>query len=118
MPDNPIVTSFHILPIFDLFTQEENRFPNDTQICNKSIMIATVLEKIYNNTNVYCENDCMGRGECIYTGYFMYGFCNCDYPWDGIDCSIYNLNATTRYPPQTSTMTKRNVPQTPFPGRK
>lgn len=106
---NPVIVSFTLQPIFDLLTNAPRRFPNDSKIFEKSDFIASVLEQVLNQTQIYCENGCTdpSQGTCEYTGFFMFGMCKCKYPWIGIDCSRMDPNATTTSTTITSTTTRR-----------
>ncbi|CAF1133106.1 unnamed protein product [Rotaria sordida] len=87
VPSNSIIIKFGIREIFDLLNKR--RFPNDSQIQNKSKLIEKVLKK-YLQQPLYCYNDCTNasHGTCQSSGYFQFGTCVCNKNWTGNDCSI------------------------------
>ncbi|CAF1130715.1 unnamed protein product [Rotaria sordida] len=89
VPSNSVITKFSIREIFDLLTKY--RFPNDSQIQNKSTLIEKLLKK-YIQQPLYCYNNCTStlHGTCESSDYFQFGICKCKNSWTGINCSTYN----------------------------
>ncbi|CAF4305822.1 unnamed protein product, partial [Rotaria sordida] len=72
VPSNSVITKFSIREIFDLLNKY--RFPNDSQIQNKSKLIEKLLKK-YIQQPLYCYNNCTStlHGTCESSGYFQFG---------------------------------------------
>ena len=83
--NGPVIIKFGIKYIFDLLNKR--RFPDDSQIDNKSKLIERVLNS-YIASPTYCYGNCSGNGVCVDTGYFQFGTCKCKDGWSGIDCSV------------------------------
>ncbi|CAF3526942.1 unnamed protein product [Rotaria sp. Silwood2] len=88
VPSNPVIIKFSLQSIFNLLNQV--RFPNDSLIQNKSVLIAHALHN-YLNDPAYCYNNCTGHGTCVPSPYFQFGICNCTERYSGVDCSIPKL---------------------------
>ena len=86
VPSNPTITKFGIAPILDLLRL--TRFPKDSNIASKRSLIQRA-QQIYANTPVTCYNNCTGpsNGDCVSTGYFRFGLCQCKPGWSGVSCS-------------------------------
>jgi hypothetical protein len=84
VPNNPIVTKFSVAFLPDLLTPA--RFPNDTRIIEKALLISNLLIN-YMKSPLFCWNNCSGNGTCIPTPFFNIGTCKCNQGFTGIDCS-------------------------------
>src|SRR5690349_6843768 len=103
VPNNAVVIKFTLSSIFDLFT--EARFPNDTKIEQKFILIQQAFDEYLNRTStVYCENKCTSpvHGTCQSQDAYGYGLCTCNYGYEGFDCSkTYPTTPAPTIPPTT-----------------
>jgi MAC/Perforin domain len=86
VPSNPTIVKFGIRHILNLLTR--TRFPNDSNIASKRSLIQRAQQK-YTNTSLSCYDDCTSpsHGECVSSGYFQFGLCQCKPGWSGISCS-------------------------------
>ena len=80
---NPVLVHFGVRSILNLLTP--HYFPKDKQIQEKSKLAKVALIKYLENP-IFCYGDCSGHGNCVPSGYFQFGLCQCHSGWKGKKC--------------------------------